>query len=259
MRRLAVTLGLTVLAGFAMTTRPARGDSIDNLYANWDGMWSVHPFYAQWLNVHYYAQTFIALPGLAYDLTFAMKDDSSSASPPADLIFRVLLAETTGSTLNPGIGNILFESSPLRLEGASDYRAFTIDVGGIDLVDGSTYAWILDPYSDYESGYQSLSAALAFTGAPATPAYENGHFMSLTIANDGRARSEHLLADWQDHTGSSMAFEITFDERHIDRPLPSQDGGNDVSGVPEPSSFVVLTGLGAMGLVIACRNRRRTA
>ncbi|MEX2187671.1 MAG: hypothetical protein WD875_12785 [Pirellulales bacterium] len=230
---------------------------IETLYSTWDGTDTISPFDFGSLRGQYYAQTFEALPGLAMELTFAMRDRRNIGEIDAGypMRFRVLLAETIGSASDPDLSTIIFESSALSLPDGSNWTTFTVNLGGIDLMDGSTYAWVLDAYSDFVLGMDGGAASVAYIAEPQA----GGHAMFLNADNDGHPRSTHFANGvWADQPGS-MAFELTFDESHVDQPLPQPPTlPPPLDDIPEPASVIVWALLVVVGTGLAWRQTRRS-
>lgn len=98
---------------------------------------------------NYMGQTFIALPGVAKDLTVYVGESNAIPGP---VTYHVLITEidTTGG-INPT--NVLFESSPLvtNIGNGVIPPAITVDLGGLSLTAGEKYAWILDAYVELDA------------------------------------------------------------------------------------------------------------
>ena len=93
---------------------------------------------------YYRGQTFIALPGVAEDLTVYVGDSNSIPGP---VTYRILITEIDATSgIHPT--NVLFESAPLvtNIGYAGPPPAVTVDLGGLTLTAGEKYAWILDAY-----------------------------------------------------------------------------------------------------------------
>lgn len=109
----------------------------------------------------YFAQSFEALPGLAQDLTFNIRGGNGDDG----IDFRVLIAETAASSSLFTPTNVIYSSLVFTLGPQIGFSGstvsgsdVTINLGGLDLVDGAVYSWILDTIStaDGIEGYGSV-------------------------------------------------------------------------------------------------------
>lgn len=93
---------------------------------------------------YYRGQTFLGPGGLAGELTvYAASPDRGKAKA------RLLLIEVdTSSGIHPT--NVLFESEILPIGHGFPPTPITVNLGGIPLEAGETYAWILDTLADYD-------------------------------------------------------------------------------------------------------------
>src|SRR5262245_2989337 len=184
----------------------------------------------------YRGQTFTAEPGFADELTLYL-----GAVEGGTFSFRVLLTEIAIDTGIPAPGglhptNVLFESPTFSKSGFSA-APLIVPLGGIPLVAGQKYAWLLDAFvtSDLNISNPSMSTALA--AAP----YSDGEGFDFIGAPGGisGSRSQHCAASrsWFVRT-EDFAFRLS------------------VSPIPEPSSFQ-LVGAGLGGLAVYRHSRKR--
>jgi hypothetical protein len=184
----------------------------------------------------YYAQSFQALPGLAETLTFEME---SYAFNPAlgDTNFHLLITGVQSNTPTIAIENqspirpstVLFESGNMTVGADAGWTTFSVNLGGLSLVPGQTYAWVLDAFVT-SNGMAPAGASVAAVGGE-TDVYPDGQFFYFNVANNGNDRSEQFASsDWQNLSPSDhrdLAFQMTF--------------------IPEPSSLALAT-FGIVGL-----------
>ena len=176
----------------------------------------------------YRGQTFTALPGLADSLMFTIWSGSESIS------FRALLTNWEGT--HPG--TVLFESdvlyAPFNWFAPVDFQ---VNLGGIALVPGATYAWILDAFSTYV-GHPDASTPY---GIP----YGGGVYISLPLGGmPSGTREEHFQMNWFLPPCSDLAFRLEFAENAQPVPCP-------------PNLLVTFWGLAALTLARARRFRVR--
>ncbi len=163
----------------------------------------------------YWGQSFLAEPGLAQSLTFELRYESGDG----DLNFRLLLTTVDGqwngvdySEVNPGM--VLFESESLSLAHMphnSEWILFSVELGGIDLEDGQTYAFVLDAFEDGD-GIQSKALVGMRDG------YQDGHTFwlgySKTYLEDSFPNSDRDYyfnnLYWGNNVDRAMAFSLTF-------------------------------------------------
>jgi PKD repeat protein len=165
-------------------------------------------------NAAYFGQSFVAPAGFVEDLTFQV---SHTAGTDA-VEFHVLLCTTnggTGNTIWPD--SVLFESTTLSVPPGSGLTEFTVNLGGIDLVDGATYAWVLDAFVT-QDGFEGKGGVGARSG------YADGH--AFFLQPSGGTRSSHFSSglDWNDFENDDLAFELTFSSGNED---PVADAGPD--------------------------------
>lgn len=132
--------------------------------------------------------------------------------------FRVLLTEVERSGgFSPG--TVLFESetlnvSPLPPRAAPD--AFKVGLGGIDLMPGREYAWILDHFV-VANGFVSMSTGVSFD--PSAPGesfgFKNGPFLPPG------SREDHFEPgpSWFIRTDKDLSYELKYSETAV-IPLP---------------------------------------
>lgn len=144
---------------------------------------------------NYYGQTFVAGDSYLKTLTFELNPFSGRGYDATD--FRLLIVEIDDAG-NPRPTNILFESETLSAPQTGSTR-FTVDIN-VALTKDTTYAWVLDAYTDRD-GQLGLSSVDA-TG----DGYAGGHFFYL----GGGDRDAAFAADWGDHKESDLAFDMEF-------------------------------------------------
>jgi hypothetical protein len=184
-------------------------------------------------NTAYYGQTFLAPAGLAQDFTFFL--DWSSGAGPMD--FRVLLTTTQTFVGNIRPSTVLFESSPLTLPVDNDntFTSYTVNFGGIDLVDGDRYALIIDAFSEFDGVSGTAKQGSITNGGSADP---NGIFIYYN--ESGGDRSNHFNSQWANVSSWDAAYSLTF---------------SDPAVVPEPWSIAVWACLAGVAGVVSYRRR----
>lgn len=162
----------------------------------------------------YFAQSFIPpQDGSATQLTFGLIRNSGDEATE----FHVLITETvggTGSSIRPS--TVLFESGtishfPLAAPGDPPIEEFTVDLGGVPLTGGTTYAIVLDAFvtRDGVSGRSGLETKSG---------YPDGHMFIFPVA--GGSRDDHFSSDWIDISSNDLAFDL------IIEPPSACDGNN---------------------------------
>ena len=96
----------------------------------------------------YRGQTFIALPGLAQELTIYVR--------PKAIHFRVLLTEVDKADGKIFPRTVLFESSRLTTPSSGPLTPITVDLGGINLVSGQLYAFYWIPLLWYRRTHKTM-------------------------------------------------------------------------------------------------------
>lgn len=131
----------------------------------------------------YYAQTFVALPGVATDLAIEVAEQSG----PDDLEFHVLITEVTGygPAFRPTV--VLFESSTIAFRGPVP-AIIHVPIPNLTLVPGTRYAFVLDAFVTRDG-----VAGQARVGTNGS--YPNGEFY-FNQALVGNSRAEHFAAPW---------------------------------------------------------------
>ena len=162
---------------------------------------------------NYRGQTFIALPGVAENLTVYVGDSNAIPGP---VTYHVLITEidTTGG-IHPT--NVLFESGPLvtNVGSAVIPPAVTVDLGGLSLTAGEKYAWILDAYVEIDANppvnlggpYPSALVGVNDIFADNFPEIEQLS-LNLGLFPTG-TREEHFNSVWETDT-RDLAFTMTF-------------------------------------------------
>ena len=198
-------------------------------------------------NTSYVAQSFVAPAGSALDsVSFQLQSQAAALDNAADNVFRLLITETVGGTelLNPTLirpSTVLFESADLTMPLAGGTQLFVVNIGGLPLVGGSTYAFVLDAFvtADGLPGKSAVGAVAHDTNPLDNTSYNGGHFFSLNLtdAQLAQTRAQHFSAPWNDTPDHDIAFRAEF------------------TAVPEPGSLALLaSGLAAL---LARRGVRR--
>ena len=195
-------------------------------------------------NTSYVAQSFVAPAASALDtVEFELQQQSSGLDNAADNVFHLLITTTVGGTelSNPTLirpGTVLFESGDLTMPLAGGTQPFSVNIGALSLVDGATYAFVLDAFVTANSlpGKSAVGAVAHDTDPLDTTSYNGGHLFSLNLtdAQLSQTRAQHFSAAWNDTVDHDIAFRAAF------------------SAVPEPGTGV-LFGLGVA--VLAARRR----
>ena len=111
------------------------------------------------------------------------------------------------------------------VDGDSTYQLVTINVGSLQVVQGQTYAFLLDSFAtkDGQAGVSKLAASWA---QPTGNNYAGGHFVSFNA--DSGTRTTHFgdASNWSDwnggeQSGRDLSFSITFSNP----PRITSDGG----------------------------------
>lgn len=198
-------------------------------------------------SIAYYGQSFFALPGLATNLTFQL---GVSNNPGNDTKFRVLLTTIcdeqpiqTSQQIEPD--KLLFASDMLVKPFGPSPVTFTVNLGGINLVAGDQYAFILDAFNYFTKPIVDTSVQ-AFI----TPDNVPGQFFYYSASNlSGRQGniSDHFLSDgWGSSFDNDLAFSLAFDTSQpyslnptlTYLPMPTPSSG--VGSVPEPSTWAMM-------------------
>ena len=160
----------------------------------------------------YRGQTFVALPGLAEELTFYL----SRSVDAGGVNFRVLLTEVDTSGGGIILTTVLFESATLNTGtgSSSPLNPFTVELGGIPMVAGQTYAWILDAFVELESnpGFRGADNGLHSIFPP--DFYPDGIFIEKNLGPfPVGTRDEHFASGFGGlFPFTDMAFKLTFSD-----------------------------------------------
>lgn len=173
---------------------------------------------------YYRGQTFSGPGGSAQQLTIYISSvDLGKAK------VRILLTDVdTSSGIHPT--NVLFESSTLEVPfSVSSSQPVTVDLGGIPLLSGQTYAWIIDAFADYDPAKLWSGQ----TGMDLNGTYEDGDFIRLVTGPFPPAgdRSDHFAMNWfLPFPARDMAFRLSY------TPLAAQEVAVDIrpQGCPNP-------------------------
>jgi Ca2+-binding RTX toxin-like protein len=141
----------------------------------------------------YVGQTFVATGGMTQDVKFALDHVSGG-----DVQFHLLIA-TLDSAADPDPNAILFTSELLTLKAGAGATAFDVDLHGLHLDAGTSYAFVLEACSPDGSG--GVASVVSSTG------YAGGVFLSLNP--EGGTQAEHFNADWSSDPNWDMAFLVT--------------------------------------------------
>jgi Ca2+-binding RTX toxin-like protein len=167
-------------------------------------------------NTAYVAQTFKAAGSVLNSVEFLIDGDVKEFGGATVLKYRVLITtvEGTGDSVKPKA--VLFESAVLS-EPIDDNHAFhhvTVDTGALGLVDGQTYAIVLDAMAS--SGEPTSGSPIAHVGSFLATSYKNGAGSDYL---DGHVlyyissvpRAEAFAAeDWTDYNEQDMSFRLVF-------------------------------------------------
>ena len=148
--------------------------------------------------VMYVGQTFVAEGKALEDLTFFIED--IGATPLAYRVLVTTVAED-GTGFHPGA--VLFESGTLTAPGMGGDTRVVVDVGGVALVPGATYAFILDTATDTDGLSSTGRFAQSYDGHHGSGEnYADGFQVALTTSS-GFTRASDFGQDWSEPTGPS--------------------------------------------------------
>ena len=180
-------------------------------------------------NTAYYAQSFEAPVSFAAgDLTFQIRKSYGNEAK-----FRILLTETVGSgnSIRPDINNILYEGAQHVLT-SNTWHDITENLGGVALAAGTTYAWIIDAFAEFDNSLDKSKVGVR-TG------FSDGRFFYYNVRNGG-TRADHFDDNWNDRfKHKDLAFRI---EEH---------------STPEVTAIVVWAMLGLTSSQLTWRRRNR--
>ena len=198
-------------------------------------------------NTSYVAQSFIAPTGFLTQLSFELQSQSPGVDNVDDNTFHLLITETAGGTealLPESIypTNVVFESGDLNMPLSGGTQLFTVNLGVLDLLDGATYAFILDAFVSPPANGLPGKSAVGIRAHDVDPtdltSYNGGHLFSLNLTDATaamtRAQQFNQPLAWNDTVDHDIAFTLTFDP------------------IPEPGSFALL----ATGLAILAARRK---
>lgn len=179
----------------------------------------------------YFAQSFAAPPGLLQELTFNMRP----GGPNMGIDFRVLIAETQEKANLFTPTRVVF-STPIFTLGAQDGvygdlivgPDITVNLGGLDLVDGVEYSWVLDTVmpTDGIEGYGQVGYR-----HPAQADIAGNSSVLVWDLDTMQANQPWINIDYID-----LAYRITFLDGGISHPaLPSLEELPTYHKVSEPA------------------------
>jgi hypothetical protein len=125
-----------------------------------------------------------------------------------------------------------------------------VNLGGLDLVDGAVYEWVLDAVTP-ANGIEGYGVVR--TGQPG---YGNATFMNYDLVRGG-------LDSFSNDANISLAFELTFSDGGVANPNLVSLGTLPQTALPStplPAALPLFaTGLGGLGLLGWCRKRKAQA
>ncbi len=115
--------------------------------------------------------------------------------------FRMLLVEIDTIPV-PHPTNVIYESSTISLSNAYELTPVTVNFGGIGLIAGQTYAWILDGYVEYDGIYEFAQIAVN-----SSDSYTDGSLISsFASSSHTSTREENFAGFWY----PDMQFDMSF-------------------------------------------------
>src|SRR2546422_1825127 len=174
-------------------------------------------------NTSYVAQSFIAPTGFLTQLSFELQSQSPGVDNVDDNTFHLLITETAGGTealLPESIypTNVVFESGDLNMPLSGGTQLFTVNLGVLDLLDGATYAFILDAFVSPPANGLPGKSAVGIRAHDVDPtdltSYNGGHLFSLNLTDATaamtRAQQFNQPLAWNDTVDHDIAFTLTF-------------------------------------------------
>lgn len=173
-------------------------------------------------------------------------------SPDSGFAFHLLVTGTTGGLSgNFHPTDVLFDSGRITMpfSGLFTTQRFDFEIGGLALVPGEQYAWVLDHATEYSGSYQSSSIGYANLAAfGEDPPYAGGFAFGRPPSPfpPSGTRAENFAEPWIVDRDSDLAFRADF---------------SGMAPVPLPASVVPLASLfiGLLAMGLGSRNRRAAA
>jgi Ca2+-binding RTX toxin-like protein len=186
----------------------------------------------------YVGQTFVAAGTNLESLSFFLDGQNADA-----LHYRVLVTTVVATSNGFHPGKVLFESGKLSEPLAPASHKVTVDTGGIALLKGQTYAFIIDPVTDQDGLPSKARFAHSFSdhGGIFGEDYDDGFQVRLTSTEP--SREEDFATDWQEFdgttTGLDLAFVLVFSNPGVTivgtRSKDIVDAEHRIKGQPKPT------------------------
>ncbi len=188
----------------------------------------------------YIAQTFEAIGSPLTSIEFLIDGQQEDLTDSTTLQYRVMVTtvEGTGDDVKPK--TVVFESGLLSepIDANHSFHHVTVNTGTLDLVEGQTYAIVLDatptkqlPGDPFWVG--SLVAA-SHTDSTGTD-YLGGHVFYHATGDD---RATAFAGDWTDYDDQDLAFRLTFSSVGVTingtKKNDKVDASHTVKGQPLP-------------------------
>jgi len=208
----------------------------------------------------YFGQSFVALPGLAQDLTFRAVKGGQPQDGNDGIDFRLLIAETSVVNGLYTPTTIVYSSGVFTLgpqQGAfGDSVAgpdITLNLGGLDLVDGAVYEWVLDTVTPADGVEGSGSVFYRHPDQPDIAGNSSVLVWDLDAASPTQP--------WINVASIDLAYRLTFSdggEAHPDLPSLGTLPVAAASSVPEPATSALML-LGLLLAALAARSPNHAA